>query len=65
MSMPDAVAVHPAPRRLPRRRSRIGRARHPAWPGLRRLLLGADGTALCWRSDERDLDRGDIFFRPD
>src|SRR6516164_4437360 len=56
-SMPDAVCVSDAPRRLSRRRAGFTNARVSSWRVLCRLLLGTDGAVAGGRRDERVLDR--------
>src|SRR5262249_62175065 len=56
-TMPVAVVIHSAPRRISLRPAGYACAWCPSWRLLHRLLLGLDGIALRWRSDERAVDR--------
>src|ERR1700747_3569171 len=57
LPMPDAVTIPDAPRRLSGRFAGLPAVGPSARKLLRRLLLGSDGTFVCWRSDECALDR--------
>src|SRR5262245_55660961 len=63
-SMPDAVTVPHAPRRISRRCAGLPAARTPPRGLLRRLLLGFDGALVCGRGDERALDCAPGIARP-
>src|SRR5262249_34956915 len=58
-TMPVAVVIHSTPRRISLRPAGHACAWCPSWRLLHRLLLGLDGIALRWRSDERAVDRRD------
>src|ERR1700752_929383 len=63
-SVPDAVTVPDAPRRLSRRRARLPVAGVSPRSLLRRLLLGSHGAVVRYRRDERALDRAPVRARP-
>src|SRR5437868_15362877 len=58
-ALPVAAAILATSRRISARAGRGAAARDGAWDLLRRMLLGADGAAVCGRCDECVVDRAD------